>query len=57
MDSSQTWKFNQMRCVARVIGLTLLLLTSNTFVSADETCQSPYLPKITGQEDYVYVWT
>ena len=24
---------------------------------ADETCQSPYLPKITGQEDYVYVWT
>jgi selenium-binding protein 1 len=25
--------------------------------AADETCQSPYLPKITGQEDYVYVWT
>lgn len=25
--------------------------------TADETCQSPYLPKITGQEDYVYVWT
>jgi selenium-binding protein 1 len=24
---------------------------------ADETCQSPYLPKITGQEEYVYVWT
>jgi selenium-binding protein 1 len=24
---------------------------------ADETCQSPYLPKIEGQEDYVYVWT
>ncbi|QWK20311.1 MAG: selenium-binding family protein [Hydrogenobacter thermophilus] len=23
----------------------------------DEPCQSPYLPKITGQEDYVYVWT
>lgn len=22
---------------------------------ADETCQSPYLPKITGQEDFVYV--
>ena len=61
MDSSQTWKFSQLRqlrCVARVLGLTLLLLlTSNTFVSADETCQSPYLPKITGQEDYVYVWT
>jgi selenium-binding protein 1 len=24
---------------------------------ADETCQSPFLPKITGQEDYIYVWT
>lgn len=26
-------------------------------VQADETCQSPYMAKITGQEDYVYVWT
>ncbi|MBI3797676.1 MAG: selenium-binding protein [Deltaproteobacteria bacterium] len=26
-------------------------------ILADETCQSPYLPKITGQEDFVYVWT
>src|SRR5690242_20851965 len=25
--------------------------------AADETCMSPYLPKITGQEDWVYVWT
>jgi selenium-binding protein 1 len=24
---------------------------------ADETCQSPYLPKVTGQEDFIYVWT
>ncbi|UCE87925.1 MAG: selenium-binding protein [Deltaproteobacteria bacterium] len=24
---------------------------------ADETCQSPYLVKVTGQEDFVYVWT
>ncbi len=24
---------------------------------ADETCQSPYLPKVIGQEDFVYVWT
>ncbi len=24
---------------------------------ADETCQSPYLPKITGSEEFVYVWT
>jgi selenium-binding protein 1 len=24
---------------------------------ADETCQSPYLARLEGQEDYVYVWT
>ena len=24
---------------------------------ADETCMSPYMAKITGQEDFVYVWT
>jgi methanethiol oxidase len=24
---------------------------------ADETCMSPFMPKITGQEDFVYVWT
>ncbi|HTF35132.1 MAG TPA: selenium-binding protein SBP56-related protein [Myxococcota bacterium] len=24
---------------------------------ADEPCQSPYLPKVTGQEDFVYVFT
>ncbi len=26
-------------------------------VQADETCLSPYMAKIVGQEDYVYVWT
>jgi selenium-binding protein 1 len=27
------------------------------FSSADETCLSPYMAKIVGQEDFVYVWT
>jgi selenium-binding protein 1 len=26
-------------------------------IAADETCQSPYMPKIAGQEDYIYIWT
>jgi selenium-binding protein 1 len=26
-------------------------------VLGDETCMSPYMPKVTGQEDFVYVWT
>jgi len=32
-------------------------LVFSHLASADETCQSPYLPKIVGQEDFVYVWT
>jgi len=35
------------------IALAGAVLPSN----ADETCQSPYMAKITGQEDFVYVWT
>ena len=37
-----------------------LLLSALTFSSAaiaDETCMSPYMAKIVGQEDFVYVWT
>ena len=42
-----------------------LLLSSAVFCAgmvshpplADETCQSPYMAKITGQEEFVYVWT
>jgi len=34
-----------------------LLLCAATAVRADETCMSPYMAKIVGQEDFVYVWT
>jgi methanethiol oxidase len=34
-----------------------MLLAAAQAARADETCMSPYLPKITGQEDYVYAWT
>ena len=33
------------------------LLFPGSVVLADETCQSPYMAKIVGQEDFVYVWT
>ncbi len=39
-----------------VLGCAVLLGIAGS-AAADETCQSPYLPKITGQEDFVYVWT
>ncbi len=40
-----------MRTIA---SLTILLATA---AYADETCLSPYMPKLTGPEDFVYVWT
>lgn len=33
------------------------VLAALSTVQADETCMSPYMAKIEGQEDYVYVWT
>jgi selenium-binding protein 1 len=39
-----------------LLGASLLLLLG-THAVADETCMSPYMAKITGQEDYIYVWT
>jgi selenium-binding protein 1 len=39
----------------RIVFTILLLATA--VARADETCMSPYMPKLTGQEDYVYVWT
>ncbi|MGD0958648.1 MAG: selenium-binding protein SBP56-related protein [Methylomonas sp.] len=39
-------------------GLTLAILSATSYPgNADETCASPYMPKITGQEDFVYIWT
>ena len=36
---------------------TLLVLLLACTARADETRLSPYIPKITGQEDFLYVWT
>src|SRR5436190_7647403 len=35
------------------LGLTLIVAPSR----ADETCSSPYLARIEGQEEFLYVWT
>src|SRR5947199_5366398 len=44
-------------CTGFMVGAALaLLLLAAAPARADETCMSPYMPKITGQEDYVYVW-
>jgi len=41
----------------KVIAFTVTTLLISSPVTADETCQSPYMAKITGQEDFIYVWT
>ena len=40
-------------CVLTIVFVGLISLPAQ----ADETCMSPYMAKIVGQEDYVYVWT
>jgi selenium-binding protein 1 len=37
--------------------LCTVALVAPAAAPADETCMSAYMPKVTGQEDYVYVWT
>ena len=39
------------------VALTLMLNLSGRVARADETCSSPYLARIEGQEEFVYVWT
>src|SRR6185437_9060880 len=38
-----------------VLASTLVCAVNNT--RADETCSSPYLARIEGEEEFVYVWT
>ncbi|KIC45968.1 selenium-binding protein [Ruegeria sp. ANG-S4] len=40
-----------------LLSATWLAAGLPTGLRADETCQSPYMPKITGHEEFVYVWT
>ncbi len=63
------WSHNKMKRVAKsqsawvkgiITALIMALASVVGFLStamADETCMSPYMAKIVGQEDYVYVWT
>jgi selenium-binding protein 1 len=43
--------------VVRSAVIALVLATMPGLALADETCMSPYMAKITGQEEFVYVWT
>lgn len=47
-------KTSLLHALAALTGTALLLPAP---LRADETCMSPYMAKITGQEEFVYVWT
>ncbi len=46
-------------CIRLFSSLALVLapLVLGAAAPADETCMSPYMAKIVGQEDFIYVWT
>ena len=53
---------NRVEARAKAIGLRVMIKALGVWtlvapVVADETCLSPYMPKITGQEEFIYVWT
>ncbi len=52
MKVSKPWK-----TVLKASALAVSVLLTPVATYADETCQSPYMAKIVGQEDFVYVWT
>jgi selenium-binding protein 1 len=47
----------QLHIIKIFLALVGAALTLTQIVRADETCSSPYLARIDGQEEFVYVWT
>jgi selenium-binding protein 1 len=43
--------------LSRFMIASVLVVFASSAALADETCMSPYMAKIVGQEDFVYVWT
>jgi selenium-binding protein 1 len=43
--------------LAGTVAVAALLVIAPATAFADETCLSPYMAKVTGQEDFIYVWT
>ena len=46
---------NQSR--SAVVAVSVLVCFVGVGAFADETCMSPYMAKITSEEDFIYVWT
>ncbi len=51
------WNRTPARLLSVVSSVAMAAILVHTPAAADETCQSPYMAKITGEEEFVYVWT
>jgi selenium-binding protein 1 len=51
------YSFSPIQRTFAAVALAVALAIPGVHSIADETCQSPYMAKIEGQEDFVYVWT
>src|SRR5215467_8214217 len=49
--------FDKISNTGLLLALALTLTFGVSGTRADETCSSPYLARIEGQEEFVYVWT
>jgi len=52
-------KLNKTRLISAAVAASMVALAGLAIApaQADETCMSPYMAKIVGQEDFVYIWT
>ena len=57
MKEMHPFKWAKGAFASALVGTMALVGGMPSAVQADETCMSPYMAKIVGQEDYVYVWT
>jgi len=57
MNTNTRSATNRKRASATTLAALGLLIASGPVTQADETCSSPYLARIEGQEEFVYVWT
>jgi selenium-binding protein 1 len=46
-----------MSKISRFVSLLACAVVCSVSARGDETCMSPYMAKIVGQEDFIYVWT
>lgn len=54
---SHIHRVSRLRYATGAMALAAAIAMPAGAALADETCQSPYMAKITGEEEYIYVWT